>query len=265
MQELILSDWVGSVARLTLNHPQRHNSLVPALVRALHRAVGVVGESPRARALILQARGDHFSTGGDLDGFARHISDVQAYASELVGLLHQSMLALIDLPVPVVAAVQGHVTGGALGWVLTSDLVVITPETRFTPYYARVGFSPDGGWTAILPEVVGRRRAADILFRNRTLDAERALSIGLASEIAPTPGLWDRALEIASEIAAHSPGSVARTKRLLWHGREQLADRLEAERARFVAQIGTAEAQDRMSSFLAEMKTPESGGRDVSF
>jgi 2-(1,2-epoxy-1,2-dihydrophenyl)acetyl-CoA isomerase len=201
-------------------------------------------------AVVLQANGRSFSTGGDLGGFYEHTDDLEAYAGEIVGLLNRVILALVDLPVPVVAAVQGMVTGGSLGLVLGSDVALVAPEASFTPYYGIVGFGPDGGWTAMLPAIIGSKRAASVLLRNLTITAEQAVAWGLASRVVPDERIREEALAAAQEIADQKTGSVRHAKRLLGLAYGDLAARLEAERARFVEQIGTEEARQGIVTFL---------------
>ncbi len=186
-----------------------------------------------------------------MKGFTDHLEAVQSYAEELVGYLNRVILEFFALPFPVVAAVQGAVTGGALGLVLASDVVLITPETTITPYYSTVGFSPDGGWTALLPAVIGPKRAAEILYCNRTISASQAVAWGLASRIVDRAALYDEALRVCRIIAEGHPGSQGRTRSLLRP--PDLADRLAKEREHFVAQIGEPATQARMLEFLARM------------
>jgi enoyl-CoA hydratase/carnithine racemase len=159
---------------------------------------------------------------------------------------------------PLVVAVHGIVTGGSLGLVLACDAVLVAPNASFTPYYSVVGFSPDGGWTAMLPSVIGLKRTAEVLLRNLTITAEQAVAWGMASRIVPGERIRDEALRVAQDIAAQKPGSIADTKRLLGlaygdpspGSGQGLAARLEAERAQFVEQIDTDEARQGIVTFL---------------
>lgn len=249
---LVLVEEEGPVVWLTLNRPERHNSLVPALLAQMRDALATVGADADARVAILRARGRSFSTGGDARAFVEHADDVAAYASRIVGLLNEVMLALVDLPVPVIAAVHGIVTGGALGFVLGADIVLVTPEASFTPYYSVVGPSPDGGWATLLPLVIGHRRAAEVLFTNRTISAEEAVAWGLANRVVPGAALEDAARTLAQDIAAKKAGSIRHSKRLLHWQRDEIAARLEAERAHFVAQIVTEEGIGGFRDFLQQ-------------
>jgi len=100
MSDLVLIQSVPPVAVLTLNRPERHNSLVPALLEQLLDALDQVGHSAGLRAVVLQANGRSFSTGGDLRGFQEHLAEITAYSQRLVNLLNQAILAMIALPVP---------------------------------------------------------------------------------------------------------------------------------------------------------------------
>jgi 2-(1,2-epoxy-1,2-dihydrophenyl)acetyl-CoA isomerase len=175
---------------------------------------------------------------------------LEAYAHDIVGLLNRAILALVDLPIPVVAAVHGIVTGGSMGLILGSDLVLVAPQASFTPYYSVVGFSPDGGWTALLPALIGHKRAAEILMLNQTITPEQAVAWGLASRIVAAGDIRAEALRAAQEIAIKKPGSLRHTKRLLAMAYSNLAARLDVERARFVQQIATEEAGQGMAAFL---------------
>jgi 2-(1,2-epoxy-1,2-dihydrophenyl)acetyl-CoA isomerase len=244
----------GPVGVLTLNRPQRHNSLIPELLKELLVALDEIRDDPVIRVVILQAEGRSFSTGGDLRGFADHAGsrdEIAAYAEEIVGLLNRAILALVELPVPVVAAVHGLVTGGSLGLVLAADIVLVAPKASFTPYYSVVGFSPDGGWTAWLPEIIGTKRAVEILMTNGTISAGQSIAWGLANRLVPGEEIRAQALGIAQDIAAKQPGSLQRSKRLLRPA--DLANHLEAERKNFVEQIQTPETQESMIAFLEQM------------
>ena len=258
MGEMVLLEQVGPVGVLTLNRAERHNSLVPELLGELLAAVEAMGAQASVRAVVLQANGRSFSTGGDVRGFYEHRDDLEGYARETVGLLHRVILAMIELPVPIVAAVHGMVTGGSMGLILGSDIVLVAPEASFTPYYSVVGFSPDGGWTALLPTIIGLKRAGEILMRNQTIIAEQAVAWGLASRVVPADRIRKEALSTAQDLAAMKAGSIGHTKATLGPACFDLEARLEAERARFVQQIVTDEARKGIEAFLG-IETP--GGR----
>ena len=238
----------GRVAVLELRRPERHNSLVPELLHDLveaHRSAVDRG----AAVGVLAAAGPTFSTGGDLGGI-REAADREAYASALVGMLNETILEIGFGPIPMVAAVHGMLTGGSLGLVLACDHVVLADEATIRPWYATVGFAPDGGWTALLPEIIGRRRTASILLTDGTITAAEALAWGLAHETVPAVRVRGRALEAAEQMAAGKSGTRAAIRGLLAADRAGVAAALEAERAAFVAQVVTEESTAGMDAFL---------------
>lgn len=262
MNRLVLAEDVGSsVVAVILNRPERHNSLVPELLQEFLEVLRAQRARDTLRAVVLLANGRSFSTGGDVGVLhGQPANELERYASRLVQLLNDAILLLIGFPVPVVAAVHGTVTGGAIGLVLASDIVLVTPETTFAPYYPVVGFSPDGGWTALLPGVIGPKRAADVLLCNRTITAEQAVAWGIASRILSHDRLREEAYRVALDIASMRPGSIRHTKSLLRGTYADLGARLALEHRHFCEQIRTEEARQGMRDFLRSLRTLRGSG-----
>ncbi|MDX2343055.1 MAG: enoyl-CoA hydratase/isomerase family protein [Acidimicrobiia bacterium] len=254
MKSLIKTSRSSAVATVVLNRPERHNSLIPALLRELLDSIETVGNDRAIRAVVLAAEGKSFSTGGDVKAFFAAGDDLADYAAETVGLLNDIIMAMIRLPQPIIAAVHGMVTGGSLGLLLGSDVVLMAPEATITPWYPVAGYSPDGGWTAILPNVIGSRRTAMTLLRNETITADDAVAWGIAADVVPAAGIRVRAEALAQEIAEMQPGSIVATKRLLNTDTSLVAAALEQERTAFVKQIVTPEARKGMAAFLGMLR-----------
>ena len=262
MSALVLLTLAPPLATITLNRPERHNSLIPELLEDLLTAFETVRAEPDIRAVMLQANGRSFSTGGDLQGFADHLSPhpqplsrgergaLEEYSHRIVGLLNQVILTMLDFPCPIITAVHGIVTGGSLGLVLASDVVLVSEGASFTPYYSVVGFSPDGGWTAMLPNLIGLRRTSEILLANRTITAEQAVAWGLANHLVPAETLHADAHTLAQKIASHQPHSILQTKQALRSHLGDVETRLETERERFVQTIMRPETQESMIRFM---------------
>jgi enoyl-CoA hydratase/carnithine racemase len=249
------------VARIDLARAAMQNALVPELMDDLLAALAAVRADSSCRAVLFGAEGPSFSLGGDLRRFRRERDgDLRAYSHRLVGQLNDAILAFVDLPQPVVAAVHGIVTGGSLGLVLGADIVYLAPQAAFKAHYATAGFGPDGGWTALFPRLAGARRAAAALLLNRTVRAEEAVAWGLASEVVPAHELRDRAEAAAKRIAASPTGTMRAAKRLLWGDRDRLAADLERERQRFVELVAGAEATAGVDAFLRDFRSYPGAG-----
>ncbi|NUA30758.1 enoyl-CoA hydratase/isomerase family protein [Cupriavidus basilensis] len=255
MSALVLVERVGSTAVLRLNRAERHNSLVPELLEALLAALERVEAAPDVRAVVLSHAGRSFSTGGDVGVFAAFVpqsAELAQYAQRLLGLLNAAILRLAALRCPVIAAVEGWLTGGSLGLVLACDMTVLGEGTRIAPYYTVVGFSPDGGWTAMLPQLIGAARSRAIQLENTTLTASQAVALGLATHLAPAREAEAMALSLAAGLKDKVPGSVAHTRALLRWDADALAAGLERERVAFVAQVTSVEAAAGMRRFLGD-------------
>ncbi len=250
MSNLVQLNQEGSILTMTLNRPERHNSLIPLLLEELIEGIEKIAGSNQARAVILNARGSSFSTGGDILEFYKNRQDLAAYSKRLVGLLNKAIIGLYELSVPVVAAVQGIVTGGSIGLILAADVILLTQQASFTPYYGVLGFSPDGGWTALLPHFIGVKRTAEVLMCNRTITAGEAVTWGLASRIVTEDQLHDESRRTAVEISNLVPGSINLTKALLRSIPGDVKSRLQEEQMNFVVQIQSDEAMIGIEKFL---------------
>ena len=238
----------GKIAVISLNRPARHNALNIELLSQLLETLEQA-DCQSCTVLVLRAEGRSFSTGGDLSGFRRHRKTIGAYAQELVGLLNQVIIAIYTHPAAVACAVHGQVTGGSLGLLLAADHIIMRRGATITPYYCVVGFSPDGGWTALLPDIIGRQQATHWLAANISNDADTCQAMGLVHEVVEND-CDGHALAWAENLIQKQAGSITRTRRLLNTNIEDLRQRLEAERESFVSQVQTQQALQGIDQFL---------------
>jgi len=252
----------GGVARVVLCRSGMHNALVPELLEQLLAALAQVRADSACRAVLLAAEGPAFSIGGDMRRFQRERGgkdSLHAYSARLVGNLNESILALIDLPQPVVAAVHGIVTGGAIGLVLAADMIYLAPQAVFKAHYTSAGFGPDGGWTALVGRIAGVHRAAAALLLNRTTRPGEAVAWGLANDVVEADSLQETAAAAARRMAAYPRGTLHAAKRLLRGDRAQLEIDLEAERRHFLELIVQPAATQGIDAFLRDFRDyPES-------
>lgn len=260
VQDPVLSVRDSSVLSVTLNRPHRGYCLTEALLLALLEELSP-DRIDRIDTVVLTGAGGAFSTGGDVSEFHARGADgdaLLAYSANLVGLLNTCLLRLHDMPCAVIADINGPVTGGSLGFLLIADHVIMSETAFIQPYYARMGFAPDGGWTALLPARIGTAQTQNWLTRDRRMSAGEALDTGLAHRLyAP----HDRQA-CTSEIIAELNGldrATLQTSRQLITPRETLETALEAERQAFLRQITRPDTRARMAAFLKPAK--DSGDR----
>jgi len=247
-------DAQAGIALLTLARPAVGNALVPDLLLDLCVALEAIARRDDVRSVVLAADGEHFSLGGDMRRFVSEMQGpgLQTYSAELVGLLNQSIVALLRLPQPVVAAVDGPVVGGSIGLVLACDVVIASERAVFRAQHARAGFAPDGGWTAMLPRVVGVRRAAAGVLLDREISAAEACDWGIATTLVPAGAALAEAKGAAQRIAAAPVATMRAGKRLLHADLALVEAALEAERIAFVAEVGGPEARACVPQLLAD-------------
>lgn len=253
----VLVEHCGAIMRLTLNRPKRHNALGSELIDGLRHAVQEI-KTVAPAVVVIAGAGRSFSTGGDVAAFlaeaeAEGSNDaVVDYAQVVVGALHDTILGLLCLDMPVIARVQGAVTGGSAGLVLAADMVAMTEDAFLQPWYAEVGFGPDGGWTALLPDRIGTARAIATQALNRRIGAMEALGLGLATAVVASASLDATVDGWADQIAGRSGHSLTAAKRGIWDADRLAAvrKRLDAERARFVDLIARPETIAGMQRFL---------------
>lgn len=254
MTPTILTSLAENVLTVTLNRGDAQNALIPELLSELIAIYTELQENTEVHAVVLQSNSTAFSIGGDMHAFNRHFPDIRAYALDIVGKLNQMILAMIDMPQPVVTAVHGVVTGGSLGFVLASDLVLVAPQAQFKAHYPSAGFSPDGGWGVLLPRIIGPRRAAECLLLNKSFGAQQAVAWGVANCVVAQEELRDAAQAMAQKIARYPAGTMRNSKQLLWRERTHIAADLELEKEKFVELITRPEAQAGVQHFLQNYK-----------
>lgn len=249
------------VARLRLNRPEASNGMNVEFLRALHEAILRCHGEPSVRAVILSGEGPHFCAGGNVRTFASKGEALPTYLREATAWLQLAVSALTQLSAPVIAAVHGFAAGGGgFGLVCASDFVVAAASAKFMSGAVRVGMAPDAGVSVTLTQLVGLRKAMEILLTNPTLTAAVALDIGLLTKVVPDDALHDEALALARTLAACAPQAVGATKRLVWNGVGAALETRLPEEARTVSELsGTADAREGLAAVI-ERRPPKFTG-----
>jgi enoyl-CoA hydratase/carnithine racemase len=221
------------VARITLDRPKRLNSLTFEVYRELADTFEAVGGMSRCRAVLLTGRGRGFCSGGDQDDIiaellSRDMAGLVDFTRATGRLIH----AIATAPVPVVAAVNGVAVGAGAVIAAACDLRIAAAGARFGFVFPRVGLSgADMGAAYLLPRLVGRGRAAELLYFGELIDAEEALRIGLVNRVAPdSAAAVALAEEWAVKLARGPAFAHSMTKRMIEsESQMSLAAAIEAE------------------------------------
>lgn len=210
----------GHVVTLTINRPDQRNPLGEEGDGARFAdAASRINEDRDLRCVILTGTGTAFSAGGNLKAMRERSGNFSGSpASVRDGYrrdIHGIMRALWNLELPLIAAVNGPAIGLGNDVACLADIRVAAETAVFGATFLKIGLVPGDGGAWLLPQVIGRSRAAELFLTARTIDAATALSWGLVSRLAPAERLMEAARELAGEISKQPPGVLRMTKRLL--------------------------------------------------
>ena len=222
-------DGATGVARLTLNRPERMNTMDPGFFPAIRDAIRELDDAGQTRVLVLASTGKHFSAGMALDVFAGanmpmlDLSSSRKRQAFQTGLrrLMDCFDAIDEARFPVICAVQGGCIGGALDLAAACDLRVCSADAFFTVQEIHIGMVADLGSLQRLPKIVPQGMARQMAYTGERVDAQRALAIGLVNAVLPdADALVLHANELAAQIAAKSPLAIAGSKLALNQARD---------------------------------------------
>lgn len=264
MTQPVLYDVTDAVATVTLNRPTAMNALDTATKDGLREAVGSAADDPGVRAVVVAGAGRAFCVGQDL--------------REHVGLLHGSAtieevwrtvldhytpvaLALATMPKPVVAAVNGVAAGAGASIAFASDFRIVAETAGFNLAFTGIGLSADTGATWTLPRLVGWAKARELLLMPRTVPAQEALGLGLATRVVPADQVVAEAQELAHRLAAGPTVAYGAVKRALAFSATHPLEESLAFEAEMMALTGaTQDHRDAVDAFVAK-KPPVFTGR----
>jgi 2-(1,2-epoxy-1,2-dihydrophenyl)acetyl-CoA isomerase len=251
-----------AVAVLTLNRPARYNALTSELKTALRDAVAELGRAGGVRALVLTGAGKAFCVGQDLGEHAETLRADAATSFDTVTEHYNPIVqGLVDLPFPVIAAVNGPCVGAGLGFALACDLRVAAAGLRFATAFTGIGLTADSGLSASLAHAVGTARATELLLLGEPFTAEQAQQWGLVREVVPAEEVLPAALTLARKLATGPTRAYAEVKRAVRFGAvNELPAVLAAEAAGQARLSTTQDHRAAVEDFLAKRRPTFSGG-----
>ena len=258
------------IVTLTFNRPDSRNSMTPAMGDEVVRAVDEIRSDPAARVFILTGSGKAFSSGGDLGMLAR---DAGASGTATSGAgdapsmagsprdFYARYLAIRSLPIPTIAAINGHAIGAGLCIALACDLRIAVADAKMGMTFTKLGLHPGMGATYFLPRLVGTARACELFFTGRVFDALEAERLGIVSRTVPRADFDTAVQALAREIAAAAPIAVRMVKKAIYRGVEHsLEDMLDYESLNQSITFTTADAREGVTAIL-EKREPKFVGR----
>jgi enoyl-CoA hydratase/carnithine racemase len=250
----LLIELLDQVLLVTLNRPDIHNAMShEAMIGDIEAVCQFVNENKSIRAMVLTGAGKSFCAGGNVkdmlnktDMFGGNQQEIEhGYKNGI----QRIPLALWNIEVPVIAAVNGAAVGAGCDLAMMCDIRIASDRARFAESFVNLGIIPGDGGAWFLPRVIGKAKANQMALTGDIIDAQTALEWGLVSEVVETSELTNRALLIAKRIAANPPLAVRATKQLLRKSEDySLKDMLD-ECAR--VQSGLHQTDDHLAAVKA--------------
>lgn len=248
-------DRADGVLTLSFDRPDSGNAIPQEAVSGLTDLFRLLRDDRSVRALLVRGEGRNFSSGGDVRSFALSLEQSVEKRRDDFGRRLDAVKPMVEaylaIEVPIIVACQGAVAGAGLMYPLGADYVLADDTVAFLFSHQRIGLTPDGGVSLLLPRVVGQRRAADLILTAAKVDAAEAWRIGIVSKIVPSDALQDEAMKQAGRFA-RAPVNVVRTakKLIAESGRLSDADQLQAERDAIVASVGEPDFEEGVRAFI---------------
>ena len=253
----VLLDLTDGVATITLNRPDAMNSLDIATKELLLETVRTVADDPAARCVVLTGTGRAFCTGQDLK---EHIRILESGSSDALfrtvdDHYNPIVTALAGMAKPVIAAVNGVAAGAGASLAFACDLRIVADTAGFNLAFANVALSCDTGASYHLQRLVGRARAIELLYFPRTVKADEALALGLATSVVPADDLAAEVGSLAARLAAGPTVALgAMRQSVAYAAGHSFEAALEFESAMMTKTGATADHRAAVASFVAKEK-----------
>jgi enoyl-CoA hydratase/carnithine racemase len=243
----------GLVGVITLDRPDNRNSMTPELLDAFAVASAAARADATVRAVVVTGTGSCFSSGADFKSSLQR--DLGAAPHERSYAMYEPFLSLLDLEVPVIAALNGHAVGGGFGLALVCDVRIGARDAKYGASFVRLGLAPGMGISYLLPRVIGLPRASELLLSGRLVDGGEAEALGIVNRAVAAGDVLSHAMALAREIADAAPLAVRATKAAIRRGLAldvRAAARAEAHVQ--AASLATDDAREGIAALLGKRK-----------
>jgi enoyl-CoA hydratase/carnithine racemase len=247
----------GAIATITLNRPEAFNSVNLAIAKKLEQLAAEVEGNDDVRVLVIEGTGRAFSAGGDLQtiGAAAAADNIAPVVGELLKHYHAFIESLRRMPKIVLSSVHGSAAGAGMGLAFVADLCIAAEDARFTPAYAKIGVSPDGGSTVGMVGTVGTRRALQIFLAEDSFSAQQAYDWGLVAKIVPAAELKAATQQFAGRLAQNPLAAIGGTKSLVYQAAvTPTRQQLDAEEEKIIDSMHSDEFRAAVKKFTSKGK-----------
>jgi enoyl-CoA hydratase/carnithine racemase len=247
----------GPIATITLNRPAAFNSIDLSIAKKLEQLGAQVEANDDIRVLVIEGEGRAFSAGGDLQtiGAAAAADNISPVVGELLKHYHAFIETVRRMPKIVLSSVHGSAAGAGMGLAFVADLCIAAADARFTPAYAKIGVSPDGGSTVGMVGTVGTRRSLQIFLAEDSFSAQQAYDWGLVAKVVPAADLKTATRQFAERLAQNPRAAIAGTKSLIYQAAvTPTKQQLDAEEEKIIEAMLTEEFRVAVKKFTSKGK-----------
>jgi 2-(1,2-epoxy-1,2-dihydrophenyl)acetyl-CoA isomerase len=256
--EKILFKKEGAIATISFNDPEKLNPMSIQMAEETRFALEECGRDEGIRAVILTGAGRAFSAGGDLREIGKKTSPLNF--RDGIARTFKSVMAIVDLEKPVIAAVPGPAVGVACNMALACDIIVASEEASFSEIFVRVGLIPDGGAHFLLPRIVGLAKAKELIYTGKIIPAKEAEALGLVNQVVPPDKLQETAMEWANRLGKGPTRAIGMAKKLLnLTFQTSLADIIEMETEMQTLLHETEDHKEGVAAFFEKRKASFKG------
>lgn len=258
MDKLIILERQNTIALLKLNRPESRNALCSALLSELAQIITKLKDDKNMRAVVITGAGDKaFCAGADLKERVG-MSDEETLV--FLSLIQNTFQSLFELPMPVIAAINGDAFGGGLELALACDIRVAAHSAQMGLTECSLGIIPGAGGTQRLPRIIGIAKACELIFTSKRLNSEEALNIGLINyRSQPSESALEIAHNLALSIANNAPLAVRAAKKALVGSQEELKAGLLVELQAYQEILKTNDRQEGLKAFAQKRKAQFNG------
>ncbi|MEN9317199.1 MAG: putative enoyl-CoA hydratase paaG [Pseudomonadota bacterium] len=259
----VLYEVADAVATITLNAPERMNTITRTMLDAITARLVEANEDPAVRCVILTGNGRAFCAGLDVKAMTegRDTGILSGTMRPTLDLRNTPPTVLHAMDKPVLCAVNGGAAGYGMDLAIGCDIRIMAESSKLAAAFCKRGVLPESGSTWLLPRMIGWSKATQLIFTGRTLSAAESVDWGLASEVVPDAELMPRVRALAAEIAGNAPLAVQAAKRMMRSGwNETFPDHVHHVYLQLIPLARSEDAKEGMRAF-AEKRAPKFEGR----